>query len=330
MTHPASTASAARHDPMDGRLPPASHLLALDWGTSSFRAAVMTADGEILREVSAADGILSVVAGDFESVLQKHCGDWLREWPHTVTLAAGMIGSRQGWHEAPYVACPAGFAEMAAGVVWPQPGRRLGFVPGLQALLPNGAPDVLRGEEVQIFGLIDALGVDDGIFVLPGTHSKWVVVEKRRVQRFRTFMTGELFALARRHSILARTMPAEDSEMAWPAHRPAFEEGCAASREGLLLHSLFSVRARGLFGLLPGEAQPEYLSGLLIGEEIREALSGLGTQVRGAPVHLVCNAALRARYEVALQVFGIDTLAGPDHASFGGLLAIAREHAFIA
>lgn len=303
----------------------ARHLLALDWGTSSLRARLMTADGKVLRESSSADGILSVPAQGFEAVFDQRFGDWLRDFPDTVVLAAGMVGSRQGWVEAPYLACPAGFAEMAAGLVWPMPDRRLAFVPGLSTLHADGSPDVMRGEEVQIFGALDALAADEGIFVLPGTHSKWAHVAQRQVRSFHTFMTGELYALLRGQSILARAMPDDDAApgIAWPAQRDAFIAGVQAARDGVLLHKLFSVRARGLFGQLPAEAQPDYLSGMLVGEEIREALSLLGTRDPG-PVHLVCKADLCDRYQGALEVFGLRGLAAADNASFRGLLAIAH------
>ncbi|QEI05596.1 2-dehydro-3-deoxygalactonokinase [Pigmentiphaga aceris] len=309
----------------------ARHLLALDWGTSSLRARLMLADGTVLREASSADGILSVPAQGFETVFEQRFGDWLREFPDTVVLAAGMVGSRQGWVEAPYLACPAGFGEMAAGLVWPMPDRRLAFVPGLSTTHDDGAPDVMRGEEVQIFGALDALGADEGVFVLPGTHSKWAHVAQHQVRRFHTFMTGELYALLRRQSILARAMPADDTApaVAWPAQREAFLAGVQAARDGVLLHKLFSVRARGLFGQLSADAQPDYLSGMLVGEEILEALSLLGTRDPG-PIHLVCNADLCDRYRGALAVFGLQGVPAVDHASFRGLLAIAHARALLA
>jgi 2-dehydro-3-deoxygalactonokinase len=310
---------------------PARHLLALDWGTTSLRAALMRADGSVVRTASSADGILSVPANGFDTVFMRLFGDWLREFPDTVVLAAGMVGSRQGWVEAPYVACPAGFVEMATGLVRPLPTLRIAFVPGLSTTHADGSPDVMRGEEVQIFGALEALGVEHGVFVLPGTHSKWAHVDQRRVQQFHTFMTGELYALLRHQSILARGMPANEggTPSAWPAQRAAFVAGVQTARAGTLLHSLFSVRARGLFDQLPADAQPDFLSGLLVGEEIREALALLGKGVAG-PVHLVCNPGLADRYRCALEVFGLAGVTAPEHASFQGLLAIARARGLLA
>lgn len=309
---------------------PASHLLALDWGTTSLRAALMTADGHTMAEASSNDGLLAVRDRQFEQTLQALCGPWLEQFPGMPILAAGMIGSRQGWYEAPYVQCPAGFDEMASGLVWPEPGRPLGFVPGLLTSDADGSPDVLRGEEVQIFGTLDALGLDHGVFVLPGTHSKWAIVENRRVIGFHTFMTGELYALLRHQSILSRLMPEEeDGAHEWPAHRVSFLAGCRAAADGALLHRLFSIRARGLFNQLPPSDQPAFLSGLLIGEEIREALALLGTAARTTPLCLVGNETLSTHYAVALQDVGIDAMTGPPHASFHGLFAIAQRRGLV-
>jgi 2-dehydro-3-deoxygalactonokinase len=310
---------------------PARHLLALDWGTTSLRAALMRADGSVVRTASSGDGILSVPANGFQTVFMRLFGEWLQEFPDTVVLAAGMVGSRQGWVEAPYVECPAGFVEMASGLVRPLPTLRIAFVPGLSTIHADGSPDVMRGEEVQIFGALDALGVEDGVFVLPGTHSKWASIERRQVRRFHTFMTGELYALLRHQSILARGMPADDAGVpsVWPAQRAAFVAGVQAARAGSLLHSLFSVRARGLFDQLPADAQPDFLSGLLVGEEIREALGLLGERATD-PIHLVCNPGLADRYRCALEVFGLRGVLAPEDASFRGLLAIARARGLLA
>lgn len=290
----------------------------------------MTADGRIVKEASSNDGLLAVPDRQFEETLHGLCGAWLTHYPDTPILAAGMIGSRQGWYEAPYVQCPAGFEELAAGVVWPEAGRQLGFVPGLLASSAHGSPDVLRGEEVQIFGTLDALGVCDGIFVLPGTHSKWAIVEDRKVVRFFTFMTGELYALLRRHSILSQLMPVDDNDTNdWSAHRDSFLAGCDEASKGALLHRLFSIRARGLFDRLPSSEQPAFLSGLLIGEEIQEALALLGTAAKTAPLYLICSKVLLERYTSALQLFGIQAVAGPTDASFRGVFAIARCHGLV-
>lgn len=305
----------------------ATHLIALDWGTTSLRAVLMDSRGETLREASSTDGILSAVERGFPQVFDSTVGGWLQDYPESAVLAAGMIGSRQGWCEAPYVPCPAGFSELGQALTWIKNASvPIGIVPGLVVHHSTGAPDVMRGEEVQVFGALDLLGVSDGIFVLPGTHSKWVVVEDRRIVHFHTFMTGEVFALLRQHSILSRLMPPNDATP-WETGRDSFVAACAVAAEGALLHHLFSVRSQGLFGKLPENLQSDYLSGLIIGEEIREALSLIG----GLPerIHLVCSPALFQRYKAALSVFDINGMDCVPQASFRGMLAIARERALI-
>jgi 2-dehydro-3-deoxygalactonokinase len=293
-------------------------LLAIDWGTSSLRAARIAPDGAVVEERSSARGILTVPAGGFPAVLEETCGDWLRA-PGALCLVSGMAGSRQGWREAPYCRCPAGFGELAAQLAWIAP-RRIALVPGLSCEAA-GVPDVMRGEEVQVFGALDLLQQRDGVFVLPGTHSKWVRVRDGRVQSFATFMSGEFYALLRQHSILARTMPAEDG----PMDETAFAQGVRhAQQQGSLLRSAFSARTLALFGRLPAPALPSYLSGLVIGEELR-----LRDAADAQPPVLVGSPQLTRRYALALRTLGCDARALGPEATWRGLWALARtlEHA---
>ena len=287
-------------------------LVAVDWGTSSLRAARIAADGAVLEQRASQRGILTVPADGFPGVLHATCGDWLED-PTVLCLVSGMAGSRQGWREAPYCPCPAGFGELARALLWIEPGRTA-IVPGLSCET-GGVPDVMRGEEVQVFGALALLGLRDGVFVLPGTHSKWVRVEGGRVQSFATFMSGEFYALLRRHSILARTMPDGDDG----ADENAFLEGvCHAQESGSLLHAAFSTRALALFDRLAPAAQPSYLSGLVIGEELRVRAGD------AAPV-LVGSPELTRRYALALSALGsASTSLGPE-ATWRGLAALAQK-----
>ncbi|MGB3288657.1 MAG: 2-dehydro-3-deoxygalactonokinase [Burkholderiaceae bacterium] len=310
-------------------MPAAKHLIALDWGTTSLRAALLDSQGRIVEQAETADGIMAVAGRDFQAVFDKVAGGWRRDHPGAVVLAAGMVGSRQGWHEVPYLSCPAGFDELGRALSWfDGVGGSIGFVPGLATEHAGGAPDVMRGEEIQVFGALDALGVADGIFVLPGTHSKWVRVEDRRIRDFHSYMTGEVYAVLKQHSILSRSM-LEGDPLPWEQSRAAFAAGCAAAAQGAVLHNLFSVRSRGLLGGLTNELAPDYLSGVLIGEEIREALALLGDGV-ASRIHLVCKPALLQRYQEALAVFGLEGLACPEQASYLGMLAIARHLGLLA
>lgn len=294
-------------------------MIVVDWGTSSFRAYRLDAAGTVREQRSAAAGLLSC-DGRFAAVLAQQ----LEGWDDDRVLMAGMVGSRSGWREVPYVACPAGLAQIAAGVVELEaaalPGRRVAIVPGVSQREAGTAPDVMRGEETQVLGLLDRLpGAGPHTVCLPGTHSKWVQVQGGRIVGLRTAMTGELYALLRRHSLLAALMPAaaeddgDDSE--------AFAQGVAASAaDGGLAHQLFGVRTRGLFGELGTTGAPSYLSGLLIGHELRALRSG-----SDAVVHLVGGAALVPRYSRALQALGALAQAHGENLSADGLFRIAVE-----
>ena len=263
-------------------------LIAVDWGTSSLRGARLDAAGRVLEERSAPLGILNVPNGDFAGVFAAQFSDWMTP-AGSLCLISGMAGSRQGWAEAPYVACPAGPDDVRRRLHWIEPGR-IALVPGLSDD-QGEVPDVMRGEEVQIFGAMRLAGLADGLFVLPGTHSKWATVQNGRVTDFRTFMTGEFYALLSQHSILARTLEADAA-----LDEAAFLRGVARAGDGQgLLHNAFGARALGLFGRLSPTQSASYLSGLLIGEELRgqELPAGREIIAIGAP-------ALTARYALAL------------------------------
>lgn len=299
-------------------------LIGLDWGTSSLRAYRIGADGRVLQRRETAAGILSVEGGDFAGAFEAAVGDWLTD-PARPVLAAGMIGSRQGWREAPYLACPADLADLAGGLVEVRTGRGgLHLVPGLSFESESGVPDVMRGEETQILGALGDQGAQ-GLFVLPGTHSKWAVVEAGRVTRFRTMMTGEVFQALKSHTILGRLMRGEGDDPA------AFASGVALAGPGGggLLGHLFSVRTQGLFGRLPESALSSYLSGLLLGSEIEEAKAWLGAG--GADgLTLIGASALAARYQSALRARGLDATPGSADAAARGLHRIARAAGMLA
>lgn len=288
-------------------------LIAVDWGTSSLRAARIAGDGAVLEERASPRGILSVPAGGFPAVLQETCGDWLQP-PDTLCLVSGMAGSRQGWQEAPYCPCPAGFGELARHLHWITRGR-IALVPGLSCEA-DGVPDVMRGEEVQVFGALSLLRKDDALVVLPGTHSKWVLVRGGAVQSFATCMTGEFYALLRQHSILARTLPPDDAAL----DEPAFVRGVLHARTGgSLLHTAFSARTLALFGRLEPAAQPSYLSGLVIGEELRTQAA------RAADVVLIGSDTLTRRYALALSTLGVASRSLGSEATWRGLWALASN-----
>jgi 2-dehydro-3-deoxygalactonokinase len=290
----------------------APHLIAVDWGTSSLRGARLDEAGCVLEEKSAPLGILNVPHGDSAGVFASLFADWMKP-AGSVCLISGMAGSRQGWVEAPYVACPAGPEELGRHLHWIEPGR-IALVPGL-SVERGEVPDVMRGEEVQIFGAMRLARITDGLFVLPGTHSKWATVQEGRVTGFRTYMTGEFYGLLSQHSILARTLEADA-----PLDEPMFLRGVTRAGEGNgLLHEAFGVRALALFDRLSPAQSASYLSGLLIGEELRvqELPAGREVVVIGAP-------ALMARYALALAQSGITVRCFGAEATWAGLRALRR------
>jgi 2-dehydro-3-deoxygalactonokinase len=288
-------------------------LAAIDWGTSSLRGALMDEAGRVVDEISVPEGgILNVPRGGFPAFFESHFSRWLRDG--TLCLISGMAGSQQGWQEAPYCACPAGFAEVASRLAWVEPDR-IAIVPGLSCE-SGGVPDVMRGEETQVFGALALLGTADGTFVLPGTHSKWVQVREGRIEHFATFMTGEFYALLRQHSILSRTLPAEDGAF----DGEAFDQGVAhALRSAGLTHTAFSVRTLSLFERLSLAARPSYLSGLVIGEELRCQQAAAGQEVT-----LIGAEALTQRYGRALASLGVKAARAGSQATWRGLWAIAQ------
>jgi 2-dehydro-3-deoxygalactonokinase len=289
-------------------------MIAIDWGTSSLRGARLDARGAVLDERASLQGILNVPPGGFEAVFRAQFGDWLVS-ADTLCLISGMAGSRQGWREAPYCRCPSGAGDVAAALAWVAPGR-IAIVPGLSCER-DGAPDVMRGEETQIFGALDMLGLADALFVLPGTHSKWAEVHGGRVERFSTAMTGEVYALLRHHSILARTLPPEDG----PLRGDAFDAGVdRAMRSASLLQSAFTTRTLALFERSTSEELASYLSGLVIGEELRAQGS-----LSGRRVHVIGNDALTQRYQRALVRAGAEAVAVGSQATWRGLWNIARS-----
>ncbi len=298
-------------------MPP--HLLAVDWGSSSLRGALLDSEGRVLDERSAARGLLSVPAGTWAEVFDEHFGDWMRAWPQLRCLMAGMVGSRQGWMEAPYASCPAALSDLAAALCWVQPGR-VAIVPGL-CCEHDGVPDVMRGEETQVFGALDLLGLRDATLVLPGTHSKWVTVRDGRVQAFATHMTGECYALLRHQSLLARSLPPQDG----PLLGQPFDEGVArAQRPGGLLHHVFGVRAMDLFGRCSPAELESHLSGLVIGEELRAQREAQAWQPGDALV-VIGAQALTERYVRALASLGTAAQPVGSEAGWRGLMALSAR-----
>jgi 2-dehydro-3-deoxygalactonokinase len=286
-------------------------MIAVDWGTTNFRA--FRLDGTtVVARIPEGPGILAVSPDSFPAVLEAAIHPWLDDGERRIVMS-GMVGSRQGWIEAPYLPCPADPAALAAAAVRvPFAGAELRLIPGLVATDPFGTPEVMRGEEVQVAGVLDRTGAD-ALVCLPGSHSKWVRLVEGRIDGFTTYLTGEVFAAMRHHTILGRLI--QDA----PVDTAAFTDGVdRAAQPGGLLHHLFGVRTLGLFDRLTPKQAASFLSGLLIGHEVRAVAPSV-------LVHLVGASSLCPLYAVAIAHAGGSALILDEDAAATGLGRLA-EH----
>jgi 2-dehydro-3-deoxygalactonokinase len=263
----------------------ADGFIGVDWGTTNRRAYLIDDSGTRTDEFEDGKGVLSVPSGGFPAAVEE-IRQRLGDKP---LLLAGMIGSNRGWKEAPYVPCPAGIEDVAKAVV--RVGDREAIVPGV-SYIGNGRADVMRGEEVQLLGAAASGIVDpDALVCHPGTHNKWTVLRHGRIQSFRTVMTGEIFSLLKEHSVLADMLTGrvEVNDIFKDAARYAiFHEALPAD--------LFSVRARVLLGQAKKEDAATYLSGLLIGTDVRIGLA----LPAGAQVNVMGRSELTRLYAAAI------------------------------
>lgn len=295
--------------------------IAVDWGSTSFRAWSISAGGQVLAESRSAEGMLHCAcsATGFAPVLRAHLAR-LAAPADSPVLICGMAGARQGWIEAPYATLPAPVAALAGAAVRvpaeQTEGRDVRILPGLAQQTES---DVMRGEETQLLGL--ALAGHQGLACMPGTHCKWALLQNGQVAGFRSYLTGELFDLLSRHSILRHAMP-ESLHIA--PDDPAFLAALdlALADPAALFGALFGIRAAELLGTRSKAESAARLSGLLIGAEV-------GCQLRaaeGQAVVLVGQAGLGALYAAALHRAGLSfTPADAEEATRAGLIAAARE-----
>ena len=251
--------------------------IAADWGTSHLRVWAMSG-GKPLAEASSGDGMGTLAPGDFEPALLSLISDWLGPG-QTPVIACGMVGARQGWAEAPYLPVPTRPGTSALRVPASDPRLAVHILPGLSQSTP---PDVMRGEETQIAGYLAAHPQWDGILCLPGTHCKWVHASAGEVVSFRTFLTGELFALLTTRSVLRHSTAGADFD------HSAFAEAVSdtLSRPETLAARLFALRADDLLHGTPAPQTRARLSGLLIGAELAASRAywlGQEVVVIGAP-----------------------------------------------
>jgi 2-dehydro-3-deoxygalactonokinase len=291
--------------------------IAVDWGTTHLRAYAMGPDG-VLAEASSAQGMGTLARDGYEPALLALIEAWLAPGRVTPVIACGMVGSRQGWHEAPYRAVPCPPLDPAQLVRVPTQDPRIAvhLVPGLKQTSPA---DVMRGEETQIAGALALMPGFSGTFCLPGTHSKWAFGSEGKVVAFQTCMTGELFALLSQHSVLRHGMSGEGWDDA------AFDEGVrdGVERPESVGAGLFALRAEGLIAGLGPAAARARLSGLLIGQE----LAGTRGWWLGLRVVLIGAEGLSALYARALAAQGVQARIIPARDAVIAGLTTARRGA---
>ncbi|MBR1199620.1 2-dehydro-3-deoxygalactonokinase [Bradyrhizobium sp. AUGA SZCCT0240] len=271
--------------------------VAVDWGTSSFRLWLMNQSGDVLSERRSDEGMMAAAKIGFAAVLQSHL-DAVGAADHLPVIICGMAGARQGWVEAGYIDTPASLTSILQRAV-PAPGgaRDIRILPGIAQRDPK-APDVMRGEETQLLGALGASG--EALVCMPGTHSKWASVRGGTVERFTTFMTGELFSAVSQGTILslavANADEAVDSQAFKSAVIAAFETPAFAA------NLLFQVRSgQLLFGGSPASAR-EKISGTLIGLELAAGMVGDRSR---RDITLVASGRLEALYRLAFDSLSV-------------------------
>ena len=296
-------------------------LIGLDWGTSSLRAYLMDASGRVVDDRTEPWGIMQLGARSFSEATQQITREWAGAGEVAI-IASGMVGSAQGWMQAPYCPVPAGPSEIASALVR-VPHANVHIVPGVAQ---HGNADVMRGEETQIIGALSGHpSLHDGSRVVcPGTHSKWVTITEGRIVGFATYMTGELYSVLMTHSILGRAGrgAADSAAIANAAFVRGVRYARYANRDSASL--IFSARARVLLGEISADDVAEYLSGVLIGSEVRDGLAH-----GAAPAALIGDRSLCARYAAALGEFDVDDVVVIDGSAARGLWQIALAAALV-
>ncbi len=294
----------------------------VDWGTTSFRIWIVDGKGQVLGHRRSDEGMATRKPGDdgFGPVLEEHLRE-LEAPANLPVLICGMAGAREGWKEAPYMNLPARIADIASGAVRLEgQDRDIRIIPGL-AQMPPSAPDVMRGEETQLLGMI-ADADDRQLVCMPGTHCKWVEIAEGAVVGFRTFLTGDLYNAISTATILAKSVPDDEPAFDEAAFRDAVSR-VAAGSDGLSAE-LFSIRAGQLVGGVPAATAPSILSGLLIGSEITASRNVLAAY--GRHVTLIGSGVLAERYAMAFDVSDVKVRLHPAEAlTQNGLFAIASH-----
>jgi len=263
--------------------------LIVDWGTTNFRAFAINHENAVHAQIELPIGLKQVTDNDFAKVLEQELKAWILGYQELPIYMAGMVGSANGWVNVPYVSTPTSVSKLADKthrftLPW---GAMAYIVPGVSHMTDKGEFDVMRGEEVQVFGLINKLNSGSFSVVLPGTHSKHVVVQNHELVLFDSFMTGELFSVIREHTIIGRDLPKQE-----PSYS-AFVKGVLSGQNGGATSQIFKARTGKIFAQIEDTEVDDFLSGILIGSELKELVS--------ESIYLVGNRKLCNRYQLACE-----------------------------
>jgi len=291
---------------------------AVDWGSTNLRIRVLDLHGHLLGKFESDEGLIQLTDRNFERTLERHLED-LGAGKSLPVVICGMAGSRQGWREVPYLEIPAGLADIpGAALRVDGTARPIHILPGLSQRRPSA--DVMRGEETQLLGLSEEREID-GVVCIPGTHSKWVRMQSGRIESFSTFMTGEVFSLLRKHSLLRFSVTDNDTQL---FSRAAFSTAVTDIFEtpAKFGEALFAIRGEGLLNDLQPEDATARLSGLCIGLE----LAGARPFLQSGTVELVASGVHAELYGQALKILNVSfRISDAFEASRRGLFRAARE-----
>lgn len=309
-------------------------LIAVDWGSTHLRAALII-DGELVAKASSADGIRNLQGRSCADALFSVCGEWKLKHPDARILASGMVGAREGWVELPYVHAPCSIDDLIMGIVSVE-SAELGevlLIPGVRVDTPDGtSTDVMRGEEVQIFGLLATMTTgEDAVFCLPGTHSKWVRCRAGRIEDFQTWFTGEAYEL-----LTTRSLVSGDGTRA-AIGSDAFYRGLhSAEIPGGLLRQIFIGRTHVLSERLQARELQSYVSGLLLAHELRGARefapnffdhypSSDTSETQSSSLILVGDSMASDAVAVALKDAGVPFVRPTIESHLEGIIAIQKK-----
>jgi len=288
--------------------------LIIDWGTTNFRAFAMDVHDQVIEQKTLPLGLLQVPNGDFAAALADVLSTWLVTFEHLPIYMAGMVGSMKGWVNVDYVTTPANQAGIVSGTYsFDLPWGAKGVIfPGVSH--QNGELyDVMRGEEVQLLGLVETTHQDNLHAIFPGTHAKHIVVEAANIQHFASYLTGEVFSLLTQHGLLGKGLP-KHAEFC----QRSFLKGVDASKDGEFTNRIFQGWTQRLFKQIDDAQVTDYLSGMLIGFELRNCNSPF--------YYIIGGEVLSHRYQLALKHLSIESeIIDGDQCFLAGMVTLINE-----